>query len=280
MISKKPRSSRLLSAEWLSNRWGRLIFDGPINEYKTIIPIGDGQRIHHHCLQQKLKKDKCIDLSSFIPIWATLHNLCVYHNHLQFVHDSDSTDLVDLWWFKELDPDIPLRPKLTHTQLRQTIDAQLRQRKLLLRILPKNQPDWIRQMDFWLNSDGWLDLEADADKLWFTDYDMTIFPDSYERLYTKYQGDIDRRTIIRPSNNIPLCTKHCLPPQSYIYTNYSNPIISKEANKKISFNLFKMIILLNQYRKILMMFLKWNKTTLMMKFHFSFYAKKRNTKRF
>ena len=39
MISKKPRSSRLLSAEWVSNRWGRLTFDSPINEYKSIIPI-------------------------------------------------------------------------------------------------------------------------------------------------------------------------------------------------------------------------------------------------
>ena len=39
MISKKPRLSRPLSAEWLSNRWGRLTFDSPINEYKSIIPI-------------------------------------------------------------------------------------------------------------------------------------------------------------------------------------------------------------------------------------------------
>ena len=39
MISKKPRLSRLLSAEWVSNRWGRLTFDSPINEYKSIIPI-------------------------------------------------------------------------------------------------------------------------------------------------------------------------------------------------------------------------------------------------
>tara|TARA_X000001036_G_scaffold55586_1_gene45240 strand:+ start:17871 stop:19547 length:1677 start_codon:yes stop_codon:yes gene_type:complete len=39
MISKKTRLSRLLSAEWVSNRWGRLTFDNPINEYKSILPI-------------------------------------------------------------------------------------------------------------------------------------------------------------------------------------------------------------------------------------------------
>ncbi|SVD23967.1 uncharacterized protein METZ01_LOCUS376821, partial [marine metagenome] len=31
---------------------------------------------------------------------------------------------------------------------------------------------------------------------------------------------------------------------------------------------FKMIVLPNQYQKILMKFLKWSKTTWMMKFHF------------
>ena len=39
LISERPRSSRLLSAQWMSNRWGKLIFDSPIDEYKNIIPI-------------------------------------------------------------------------------------------------------------------------------------------------------------------------------------------------------------------------------------------------
>ena len=39
LISNRPRSSRLLSAQWMSNRWGKLTFDSPIDEYKNIIPI-------------------------------------------------------------------------------------------------------------------------------------------------------------------------------------------------------------------------------------------------
>ena len=39
LISNRPRSSRLLSAQWMSNRWGKLTFDSSIDEYKNIIPI-------------------------------------------------------------------------------------------------------------------------------------------------------------------------------------------------------------------------------------------------
>jgi len=39
LISNRSRSSRLLSAQWMSNRWGKLTFDSPIDEYKNIIPI-------------------------------------------------------------------------------------------------------------------------------------------------------------------------------------------------------------------------------------------------
>ena len=33
----KPRSVKILNAQWLSNRWGRLTFDFPIEQYKNII---------------------------------------------------------------------------------------------------------------------------------------------------------------------------------------------------------------------------------------------------
>ena len=39
LVSNRPRSSRLLSAQWISNRWGKLAFDSSIDEYKNIIPI-------------------------------------------------------------------------------------------------------------------------------------------------------------------------------------------------------------------------------------------------
>ena len=39
LIPNRPRSSKLLSAEWMSNRWGKLTFDSPINEYKSIVPV-------------------------------------------------------------------------------------------------------------------------------------------------------------------------------------------------------------------------------------------------
>jgi len=39
LISDGPRTTRLLSGQWLSNRWGKLTFDNSIDKYKKIIPV-------------------------------------------------------------------------------------------------------------------------------------------------------------------------------------------------------------------------------------------------
>ncbi len=37
IVPNKPRSVKILNAQWLSNRWGRLTFDFPIEDFKNII---------------------------------------------------------------------------------------------------------------------------------------------------------------------------------------------------------------------------------------------------
>ena len=37
IVPSEPRSVKILNAQWLSNRWGRLTFDFPVEQYKNII---------------------------------------------------------------------------------------------------------------------------------------------------------------------------------------------------------------------------------------------------
>ena len=39
LISDQPRTTRILSAQWVSNRWGKLTFDYSIDQYKKIILV-------------------------------------------------------------------------------------------------------------------------------------------------------------------------------------------------------------------------------------------------
>ncbi len=39
VIPNEPRSLKILNAQWLSNRWGRLTFDFPIDQYKDVILV-------------------------------------------------------------------------------------------------------------------------------------------------------------------------------------------------------------------------------------------------
>jgi len=39
LISDQPRTTRILSAQWISNRWGKLTFDNSIDHHEKIIPV-------------------------------------------------------------------------------------------------------------------------------------------------------------------------------------------------------------------------------------------------
>ena len=39
LISDQPRTTRILSAQWASNRWGKLTFDNSIDQYEKTIPV-------------------------------------------------------------------------------------------------------------------------------------------------------------------------------------------------------------------------------------------------
>jgi hypothetical protein len=39
LIPSEPRTTRLLSGQWISKRWGKLTFDNYIDQYKKIIPV-------------------------------------------------------------------------------------------------------------------------------------------------------------------------------------------------------------------------------------------------
>ena len=186
-----------------------------------------GQLIAGDALADFLVTKHIIDISSLLPISLSERG---WISGLQGIKVTSSSrgyrNLMDTVEFGT--PPKVLMPRLNTKAVKDRAEAQLRQRKLVIKALNLSDRDSF-EMESWLNES--------PDKPWCNSYDVSGLPGSYETLYGMLVHQVTFSKAVSVAK-VPISKQLAFPAKAFRWTSNSEALIRMSPEREWSYELY------------------------------------------